>query len=219
MNKNYRGPAESKELSEDGPAIDQADKGSAKHKKMHKGSAKYKKGSADYDVKKGSHEHPHGAAQSDEEILKMRDAHNRILQYGKDTKAQMEEDATRARNDFYNAGILDSINLEKAGKGKTAKDIYGENYGQKEGNSKSSYDVKKDMSDDKKNQILEDYKASEFYSGPGKMGYTQNFGPARQNGYAKGAAKVNEIMGKGSSRQKYGGNKGDESRSKKDYEG
>ena len=28
-------------------------------------------------------------------------------------------------------------------------------------------------------------------------GYTQNFGPARQSGYQKGAAKVNEIMGKG----------------------
>jgi hypothetical protein len=29
------------------------------------------------------------------------------------------------------------------------------------------------------------------------MGFTQNFGPARQNSYARGAAKVNEIMGKG----------------------
>ena len=35
------------------------------------------------------------------------------------------------------------------------------------------------------------------YEGPGRMGYTQNFGPARQGGYAKGAAKVNSIMGKG----------------------
>ena len=34
--------------------------------------------------------------------------------------------------------------------------------------------------------------------GPGRsMGYTQNFGPARVNGYEKGAAKVNSIMGKG----------------------
>ena len=34
--------------------------------------------------------------------------------------------------------------------------------------------------------------------GPGRSsGYTQNFGPARVNGYAKGAAKVNSIMGKG----------------------
>jgi hypothetical protein len=113
MNKNYRGPAESKELSEDGPAIDQADKGSAKKghhkkgaaeyggkkgddsksKKDYEGSARYKKGAGDYDVKKGSHDHPHG--------------------------------------------------------------------------------------------------------GPGRMGYTQNFGPARQNSYVKGAAKVAKIMGKG----------------------
>ena len=35
------------------------------------------------------------------------------------------------------------------------------------------------------------------HGGPGRMGYTQNFGPARQNSYAKGAAKVAEIMGKG----------------------
>lgn len=35
------------------------------------------------------------------------------------------------------------------------------------------------------------------YEGAGRMGYTQNFGAARQGGYAKGAAKVNSIMGKG----------------------
>jgi len=34
-------------------------------------------------------------------------------------------------------------------------------------------------------------------------GYTQNFGPARQSGYQKGAAKVNEIMGKGAAQQTY----------------
>tara|TARA_R110002020_G_scaffold73523_5_gene188604 strand:- start:272 stop:1309 length:1038 start_codon:yes stop_codon:yes gene_type:complete len=31
-------------------------------------------------------------------------------------------------------------------------------------------------------------------NGPGKMGYTQNFGPSRQGSYAKGAARVNSIM-------------------------
>jgi len=40
-------------------------------------------------------------------------------------------------------------------------------------------------------------KATKDYDGPGRMGYTQNFGPARQGGYSKGAAKVNSIMGKG----------------------
>ena len=33
--------------------------------------------------------------------------------------------------------------------------------------------------------------------GPSRMGFTQNFGPARQNSYEKGAAKVAKIMGKG----------------------
>jgi len=34
------------------------------------------------------------------------------------------------------------------------------------------------------------------------MGFTQNFGPARQNSYAKGAAKVASIMGYGASKKK-----------------
>jgi hypothetical protein len=33
--------------------------------------------------------------------------------------------------------------------------------------------------------------------GPSRMGFTQNFGPARQNSYARGAAKVAKIMGYG----------------------
>ena len=40
------------------------------------------------------------------------------------------------------------------------------------------------------------------HSGPGKMGFTQNFGPARQNSYARGAAKVAQIMGKGAFKKK-----------------
>jgi len=32
------------------------------------------------------------------------------------------------------------------------------------------------------------------FEGSPRMGYTQNFGPARQGGYAKGAARVNSIM-------------------------
>ena len=34
------------------------------------------------------------------------------------------------------------------------------------------------------------------------MGFTQNFGPARQNSYAKGAARVAQIMGKGAFKKK-----------------
>ena len=44
----------------------------------------------------------------------------------------------------------------------------------------------------------DDSKSKKDYEGPGRsMGYTQNFGPARVNSYAKGAAKVNSIMGRG----------------------
>ena len=44
----------------------------------------------------------------------------------------------------------------------------------------------------------DDSKSKKDYEGPGRSkGYTQNFGPARVNSYAKGAAKVNSIMGKG----------------------
>ena len=96
MNKNYKGPAESKEqekkyLLNDMPVDKVAGAGKGK-KHYKKGGAQYKEeGAGDYDVKKGSHDHPHG--------------------------------------------------------------------------------------------------------GPGRMGFTQNFGPARQNSYAKGAAKVAKIMG------------------------
>lgn len=193
MNKNNnKGAAESKWLSEKGPVDGGPEEAVAK--------------------KKGPAQVEGGKDQS---------AYDKIIQYGKDTKANMEKAAQQRRNDLFNAAILDSINLEKAHMGNEAKDIYGENFGQIED---GKYIGEKDtphlnLDESKKKQILKDYKESEFYQGPGKMGYTQNFGPARQNGYAKGAAKVNEIMGKGASRQKYGGNKGDESRSKRDYEG
>ena len=38
--------------------------------------------------------------------------------------------------------------------------------------------------------------------GASRMGFTQNFGAARQNSYTKGAAKVASIMGKGSAQKK-----------------
>lgn len=119
-----KGAAESKELSEDGPAIDQADKGSAKkghHKKggaKHHGNMPKKKGAAEYGGKKG--------------------------------------DDSKSKKDYEGAAKY------KKGAG--------------------DYDVKKGSHDHP-------------HSGPGRMGYTQNFGPARQNSYAKGAAKVAKIMG------------------------
>ena len=48
------------------------------------------------------------------------------------------------------------------------------------------------------------------YEGPGRsMGYTQNFGPARVNGYSKGAAKVNSIMGRGAAQKQKSPSLGD----------
>ena len=38
--------------------------------------------------------------------------------------------------------------------------------------------------------------------GAKRMGFTQNFGPARQNSYAQGAARVAQIMGKGAFKKK-----------------
>ena len=119
-----KGAAESKELSEDGPAIDQADKGSAKkghHKKggaKHHGNMPKKKGAAEYGGKKG--------------------------------------DDSKSKKDYEGAAKY------KKGAG--------------------DYDVKKGSHDHP-------------HGGSGRMGYTQNFGPARQNSYAKGAAKVAKIMG------------------------
>lgn len=227
MNKNYRGPAESKELSEDGPAIDQADKGSAKKGHHKKGGAKYKKGAGDYDVKKGSHGHPHGAAQE----LSARD---KILQYGKDVATEKARKKGKELVERNNSFLLDSINLEKQGEGTKARQMYGTNYGQigkdSQGQNKylgsmTSKEVagSDKMTDEYFDQVLKNYKDSEFYPGAGRMGYTQNFGPARGNSYARGAAKVASIMNLGAAKGKgaaeYGGKKGDDSKSKKDYEG
>jgi len=40
--------------------------------------------------------------------------------------------------------------------------------------------------------------------GAARMGYTQSFGPARMNGYAKGAARVADIMTNGASKKMHG---------------
>lgn len=62
-------------------------------------------------------------------------------------------------------------------------------------NKKTAGPGKGKMHMDKKG---DDSKSKKDYEGPGRsMGYTQNFGPARVNGYTKGAAKVNSIMGRG----------------------
>ena len=91
----------------------------------------------------------------------------------------------------------------------------------------ASYD--KDMAheweliSDAKGAIHSEDEAKKAHEGTGRMGFTQNFGPARQNSYAKGAAKVNSIMNYGGAAKakgaaEYGGKKGDESKSHLDYE-
>ena len=75
---------------------------------------------------------------------------------------------------------------KKGDDSKSKKDYEGPGKGKMHMNKKDDGPAKGKMHMDKKSD------------GPGRsMGYTQNFGPARVNGYAKGAAKVNSIMGKG----------------------
>ena len=184
MNKNLnhkgaskrKGAAESEELTEDGPAIDVADKGMAKKK---------------------------GAAQV---------GYDAIIKHGQDLKNKRDAVKKKDGQNKFNAGILDSINMENQGQGDTAKSTYGENYGQfKEG----KYIGEKTF----KSPSEEALKTYMDFTLPGakRTGFTQDFGAARQNGYAKGAAKVNSIMNFGAAQ--YGGKKGDDSKSKKDYEG
>jgi len=204
MNKNLnhkgaskrKGAAESEELTEKGP-VDGMDEGMAKKK---------------------------GAAQE-------MSSREQILAYGDQVADDIRKAKSKSNQDRANAFLLDSTNLEKSGEGKKAKEIYGTNYGQitdKNGQksyagSKGSNEVNKEMDDEYFNSVLKNYKDSEFYKeGANRMGFTQNFGAARQNGYAKGAAKVASIMNFGAAKAKgaaeYGGNKGDESKSNRDYE-
>jgi hypothetical protein len=219
-----KGPAESKELSEDGPVIDQADKGSGRKKggAKHHGNMPPKKGSGDHKdghkggakhhgnmPKKGSGDHKEGHKGSAQV------GYDAVIKHGKDLKKKRDKATQERLNNNFNAGILDSINLEHSGKGDEAKKTYGKNYGQFSGEG----DSKKYIGDEGYvKPSAEAVKSYMDFKLPGaSRGYTQNFGPARQNSYAKGAAKVAQIMGKGAA--EFGGKKGDDSKSKKDYEG
>lgn len=97
-----------------------------------------------------------------------------IKQEKKDLKKNME-------GGMKNAGDV-------PGKKEGGAKHYGKDHGKKGGakyiEGAGDYDVKKGSHDHP-------------HGGPGRLGFTQNFGPARQNGYEKGAAKVAKIMGKG----------------------
>ena len=108
--------------------------------------------------------------------------------------------------------VIDENKKTGAAKGKMHMEKKGPaEYGGKKGDDSKS---KKDYEGPGKyaGKKGDDSKSKKDYEGPGKgkmhmskkvdgpgrsSGYTQNFGPARVNGYAKGAAKVNSIMGKG----------------------
>ena len=200
MNKNLnhkgaskrKGAAVSEELTEKGP-VDGMDEGMAKKK---------------------------GAAQA---------GYQAIIQHGKDLKKARDKASQKDFNNRFNAGILDSINMEHSGQGDSAKSTYGKNYGQIS-NPSGENEKKKYLGE--KNFVEPSAEALKSYmnttadglkaSGANRMGFTQNFGAARQNGYAKGAAKVASIMNFGAAKAKgaaeFGGKKGDDSKSKKDYE-
>jgi hypothetical protein len=147
-----------------------------------------------------------------------------IIQHGKDLKKARDKASQKDLNNRFNAGILDSINMEHSGQGDKAKETYGKNYGQISNPSgedkKKKYLGEKDFVEPSA-EALKSYMDFKL-PGASRMGFTQNFGAARQNGYAKGAAKVASIMNFGAAKAKgaaeYGGKKGDDSKSKKDYE-
>ena len=102
-----------------------------------------------------------------------------IKQEKKDLKKDME-------GGMKNAGDVPGKEggAKHYGKDHGTGDHHGKKGGAKYIEGAGDYDVKKGSHDHP-------------HGGPGRMGYTQNFGPARQNGYEKGAAKVAKIMGGG----------------------
>ena len=138
-----------------------------------------------------------------------------IISHGKDLKKKRDKVNQENRNNNFNAGILDSISMEHSGQGQKAREMYGKNYGQISGEGENAKYIGEKESVKASPEALKAY--MDFKIPGATRGYTQNFGPARGNSYAKGAAKVAQIMGKGAA--EYGGKKGDDSKSKKDYEG
>jgi len=209
MNKNLnhkgaskrKGAAESEELTEKGP-VDGMDESGAGKKK--------------------------GAAQ---EI----NVPNNILEYGKKLRKEKDAEIKSEANERINAGMLDSIYMDIDKGPKAAVDKYGNRYGQSITDSdtgaflgrnmeKGEIEVSQDdMNFYKNHAVNRSDEVNKKLEGANRMGFTQNFGAARQNGYAKGAAKVASIMNFGAAKAKgaaeYGGKKGDDSKSKKDYEG
>jgi hypothetical protein len=199
MNKNLnhkgaskrKGAAESKELTEDGPAIDVADKGMAK-----------KKGAAQYVGSEERKQHvKEGKKGNDFNFLPPSKEDRGAISRGKrgfsGISAGNQNLNKDAASNFYDVdqdgdSVFNDYNQDGTAIGRLAKKGY------------------------------DDIKSGIKWLGASKTGFTQDFGAARQNGYAKGAAKVNSIMNFGAAKAKgaaeFGGKKGDDSKSKKDYE-
>ena len=200
-----KGPAESKELTEDGPAIDVADKGVAK-----KGAAK--------------------GPMAAEKTAKQLKAEGKKLKQAARDKKKADKKASRAtkkseRKSKKSDRLQKKIDLQEfKGKQKLAD---GDKLGSKakqdriaklkarklkadgDGDKKGAAQyMKEGVADFKGGLHAKNTKHSESgeHLGAKKagaaMGFTQNFGPARQNSYARGAAKVAQIMGKGAFKKK-----------------
>ena len=227
MNKNLnkRGASKKKgaayvseELTEDGPAIDVADKGIAR-----------KKGAAQQDKNTlyGSDDDIYVKPDFTPESKSGWDA---VSLFGQTQYDKHKTDLEKSEADVKLSGMYDSI--VKSGKGAEGKAdalaTYGADYGKPR--SISGGGVKQPHGFTTKKGVIEQtpeqlkaYKDWTVDQGAKRMGFTQNFGAARQNSYAKGAAKVNSIMNYGGAAKakgaaEYGGKKGDESKSHLDYE-
>ena len=202
MNKNLnhkgaskrKGAAESKELTEDGPAIDVADKGMAK-----------KKGAAQYVGSEERKQHvKEGKKGNDFNFLPPSKEDRGAISHGVRGFRDFEDFA-----EGYGGGkdVISNV-IDRDQDGDNVFNDYNQDGTAIGRLAKKGWD---------------DIKSGINWLGASKTGFTQDFGAARQNGYAKGAAKVNSIMNFGAAKAKgaaqYGGKKGDDSKSKKDYEG
>jgi len=223
--KKKKGAAESKELTEDGPVIDVADKGVAKKKGAAQGSMATEKTAKQLkaegkklkqearDKKKADKKASRATKKSNRKTKKSKRLQDKIdLQTLK--KSQTDDTVIKGKKSNR------ITNLEKrkakADKGTdrevkagVAKKKGAANYedgypptgsGKKKGASKkkgaAEYSVELGSHPDSPKHGA--------HKGVGRMGFTQNFGPARQNSYAKGAARVAQIMGKGAADPKPG---------------
>ena len=118
---------------------------------------------------------------------------------GKKKGAAEESDAQEAKN------LVDDMPVDEVAGASKGKKHHKKVVARKKGSAK-----KKGSADFKGGLHAKNTKHSESgeHLGAKRMGFTQNFGPARQNSYAQGAAKVASIMSFGASKGKGAASKG-----------